>query len=136
MVMTTRRSLAMFFLLLTLTACDGHFVALDIREQQTAHQKASHRTLYGCGGTNIVDVVGAVADSLHLVQRPASTSVAPRSQYEWSSPDGRFMLSLENQSGGLWRAVLADWPESSRSALSSQAEAKIRQSLKASCPPN
>jgi hypothetical protein len=83
-----------------------------------------------------VELVRAVAESLNLMEEPSSAEVASQSEYKWRSPDGRFMLFLENPNGGLWRVDLVDWPNSSQSELSSHAEAKIRQSLKTSCSPS
>jgi len=134
--MTMRRAPVVLSLLLGISACDGHLVRLNIREQQTAHQKANRRTLYSCGGQDIPQLVRAIAESLNLVEEPASTDMTSQSKYKWRSPDGRFMLFLENQSGGSWRAELVDWPNSSQSELSSHAEAKIHQILKTSCSPS
>ena len=125
-----RRTPVILALLLSLGGCDGHLVTLNIKEQKAAHEKAHRRTLYSCNEPNTVELVRAVARSLGLVEQ--STSVS-RNKYNWQSSDGRFMLFLENQEGELWRVELVDWPEPSRSKLSTQAEAEIRKGVKASC---
>ena len=132
-VMTTARALVIFALLLSLGGCDGYLVTLNIREQQAAHEKAHRRTLYNCGGENVLELVRAVAESLNLIEATVSTEATSQNKYKWRSPDGRFMLFLENQNGGLWRLELVDWPDSSQSELSAHAEAKIRESVKTSC---
>ena len=133
--MTMRTALVVLSLLSGLSACDGHLVRLNIREQQVAHQNANRRTLYSCGVHNVPELVRAIAESLNLVEEPDSTDAKSQSKYKWRSPDRRFMLFLENQSEALWRAELIDWPSPFQSELSSHAEAKLRQSLKTSCSP-
>lgn len=127
------RTSVIFALLISLLGCDGHLVTLNIKEQQTAHEKAHRRTLYSCGGPNIPELVRSVAESLNLIEETTSTEATSQNKYKWRSSDGRFMLFLENQNGGLWRLELVDWPNSSQSELSTHAEAKIRKSVKTSC---
>ena len=131
--MTTARTLVIFALLISLGGCDGYLVTLNIKEQQAAHEKAHRRTLYSCGGQNVPELVRAVAESPNLIEETSSTEATGQNKYKWRSPDGRFMLFLENQNGGLWRLELVDWPNPSRSELSAHAEAKIRKSVKTSC---
>jgi hypothetical protein len=127
------RTTAILALLLNLGACDGHLVALNIREHQSAYEKPHRRTLYSCGGSNIPELVRAVAKSLDLIEESASTELVLQNKYRWRSSDGRFTLFLGNQNGGLWQVELIDWPNSSRSELSTHAEAEIRASVKTSC---
>ena len=127
------RTTAILALLLSLGACDGHLVTLNLREHQSESEKTHRRTLYSCGGSNLPELVRAVAKSLDLIEESASTETVLQNRYRWRSSDGRFVLFLENQNGGLWRVELIDWPNSSRSKLSTHAEAEIRASVKTSC---
>jgi len=127
------RTTAILALLLSLEACDGHLVTLNIREHQSAYEKAHRRTLYSCGGSNIPDLVRAVAKSLDLIEENASTETVLQNKYRWRSSDARFMLFLENQNRGLWRVELIDRPNCSQTELSIRAEAEIRSSVKTSC---
>ena len=129
----TPRIPVIFALLLSLGACDGHLVTLKIREQQSAHEKAHRRTLYICGGPNVVELVRAVAESLNLIEETAAIDATSQNKYKWRSPNGRFMLFVENPNNGLWQVGLADWPEPTQSELSKRAEAEIRQRVKTSC---
>jgi len=133
MLMIMRRSPLIVAVLLSLGGCDGHLVTLNIREQQTAHERAHRRTLYVCGGPDVPELVRVVADSLNLIEETASPEAMSKSEYTGRSPDGRFRLFLENINGGVWRVELADWPNSSQSALSKHVEAEIRQRVTASC---
>lgn len=131
--MTIRRAPVILSLLLSLGACDGHLVTLDIKEQQTAYERPHRHILYSCGENNVVDLVQSVARSLNLIEDSGSTEGVSQDRYRWRSPDGRFMLILGNQNNGLWRVELVDWPDPSRSELSIHAEAQIRQRLRTSC---
>ncbi len=131
--MTMARAPVIFALLISLAGCDGYLVTLNIREQQAAHEKAHRRTLYSCGGQNIPELVRSVAESLNLIEGTTSTEATSQNKYKWRSPDGRFMLFLDNQNGGLWRLELVDWPNSLQSELSTHAEAELRRSVKTSC---
>ncbi len=117
-------------LLLALPACDGHLVAMDIKEQRTAQEKAHRHISYSCGESNVVELVQTVAKSLNLIEQSGSTEVVSQNKYEWRSSDGHFMLSLQTQGTGLWRLELLDWPNSSQSELSTRAEAEIRKRKK------
>jgi hypothetical protein len=114
-------------LVLLLAGCDGHLVRLRIKEQPAVF----HRKEIGvCAGQDVVGPVRAVARLLALVERTPTSEIAPRA---WDAPDGRFGLSLVRETNGCWTVDLADWPSSTRSELSFQAEAEIRKALKSDC---
>jgi hypothetical protein len=69
-------------LLLSLGACDGYLVTLNIRAQQAAHEKSHRRTLYGCNEPNILELVRATAESLNLIEQRASIEVVSRKQVQ------------------------------------------------------
>ncbi len=117
-----------------LGACDGHLATLNIREPSSADHGALRHTLYVCAGRNVLESVRFVAASLELVEETPAGEAIPAGAHEWHSQDSSFRLWLESQSGGSWKVSFVDWPDSSRSALSSRAEMEIRKSLTDTCP--
>jgi hypothetical protein len=112
-------------LVLLLAGCDGHLVRLRIKEQPAVvHRK----DIAVCAGQDVVGPVRSVARSLSLVEKSRESEVAPLA---WCTRG--FVLSLARETNGWWTVNLADWPNSSRSELSFQAEAEIRKALKSNC---
>ena len=113
-------------LVLLLAGCDGHLVKLRIKEQPAV----VHRKDIGvCAGQDVVGPVRAVARSLALVvERPRKNEIE---RLAWHAPG--FVLALVHEPNGSWTVELGDWPNSSRSKLSFQAEAEIRKALKSDC---
>ena len=112
-------------LALLLAGCDGHLVKLRITEQPAV----VHRKDIGvCAGQDVVSTVRTVARSLALVERSREGEAA---SLAWDKRG--FALSLAHETNGWWSVQLMDWPDSSRSELSFQAEAEIRKALKSTC---
>jgi hypothetical protein len=111
--------------MLLIAGCDGHLVRLRIKEQPAVLHR---RDIGVCVGQDIVGPVQAVARSLALDEKCGAGEIVP---LHWCASG--FRLGLVHETNGSWTVHLADWPDSSRSELSFQAEAKIREALKGDC---
>jgi hypothetical protein len=120
-----QKALCALALMLLIAGCDGHLVRLRIKEQPAVLHR---RDIGVCAGQDVVGAVQAVARSFALDEKCGAGQVVP---LHWCAPG--FGLGLVHETSGSWTVDLADWPNSSRSALSVQAEAKIREALRGDC---